>query len=191
LFREWLQYEYKGVLMLVYVPANCTSVMQVADVAVNRPFKAKYTSVFNRCQIQRFLELPPDDKGSSLSNNVAAYATPCMNAMLSAWQHCSSAVNLHKSLENIGYTKVWKDAEFSMQARRRAAALGEHEEELVAELSGADSTRNAGLQPTPDPVGGSDDVGQWDVEEDEELEVLTRLLAEGLPNDQQAFFGRE
>jgi hypothetical protein len=74
--RAWLHSEYKGILMLVYVPANCTSVMQVADVSLNRPFKAKYTSEFNRCQIQGFLESPSDDTGASLSQNVAAYAAP-------------------------------------------------------------------------------------------------------------------
>jgi hypothetical protein len=38
------------------------------------------------------------------------------------------------------------------------------------------------------PIGGSEDEAQWDIEEDEELTTLTRLLAEGIPHDQQDFF---
>jgi hypothetical protein len=164
--------------------------MQVADVSLNRPFKAKYTSEFNRCQIQGFLESPPDDTGASLSQSVAAYAAPCMSAMLSAWQHCYSTVDLKKTLEKIGYTKAWRDPDFSIHARRRAEALGQHEEELVAELAGAlpsSARANASLV----SVEGSEDEARWDIEEDEELATLTRLLAEGIPHDQQDFFSRE
>jgi hypothetical protein len=43
-FIDWTQHhpKYKQ-LLLIYVPANCTSVMQVGDVAYNRPFKAIFT----------------------------------------------------------------------------------------------------------------------------------------------------
>jgi hypothetical protein len=41
------------------------------------------------------------------------------------------------------------------------------------------------------PAEGCDDVAQWDIEQDEELASLTRILAEGISNDQQDFFSNE
>jgi hypothetical protein len=40
-------------------------------------------------------------------------------------------------------------------------------------------------------VEGSEDEAQWDIEENEDLATMTRLLAEGIPHDQQRFFSRE
>jgi hypothetical protein len=45
-FRLWLGNEQPRV-KLVFVPANCTSKLQVADVALQRPFKYGLTSRFN------------------------------------------------------------------------------------------------------------------------------------------------
>jgi hypothetical protein len=45
-FREWLQKEHPRI-HLVYVPANCTSKLQLADVALQRPFKSCISQCFN------------------------------------------------------------------------------------------------------------------------------------------------
>lgn len=45
-FRGWLQQEHPRV-HLVFVPANCTSKLQLADVALQRPFKSSITQSFN------------------------------------------------------------------------------------------------------------------------------------------------
>ena len=45
-FRSWLQREHPRI-HLVYVPANCTSKLQLADVALQRPFKSCITQNFN------------------------------------------------------------------------------------------------------------------------------------------------
>lgn len=94
---------------------------------------------------------------------------------------------MEATLERIGYNRVWTDPEFSMLARRRAEELGTHELSMVSELSGADSSAVA--QPSPAPTGGSDPEDLWGDEEDEEVNVLTRLLTEGLPAEQDEFFG--
>jgi hypothetical protein len=44
-FRVWLQREYPHI-HLVYVPSNCTSKLQLADVALQRPFKSSITQSF-------------------------------------------------------------------------------------------------------------------------------------------------
>lgn len=45
-FRGWLQKEHPRI-HLVFVPANCTSKLQLADVALQRPFKSSITQSFN------------------------------------------------------------------------------------------------------------------------------------------------
>jgi hypothetical protein len=45
-FRGWLQREHPHI-HLVYVPANCTSKLQLADVALQRPFKNAIKQSFN------------------------------------------------------------------------------------------------------------------------------------------------
>ena len=42
-FISWINEEFP-IFLLCYVPANCTSVVQIADVALNRPLKAQYTN---------------------------------------------------------------------------------------------------------------------------------------------------
>ncbi len=45
-FRDWMKREHPRI-HLVYVPANCTSRLQLADVALQRPFKNCITQSFN------------------------------------------------------------------------------------------------------------------------------------------------
>jgi len=45
-FRDWMKKEHPRI-HLVYVPANCTSKLQLADVALQRPFKSCITRSFN------------------------------------------------------------------------------------------------------------------------------------------------
>jgi len=45
-FRSWIKQKYPF-LQLIFVPANCTSVLQVADVALNRPFKQRIRTQYN------------------------------------------------------------------------------------------------------------------------------------------------
>ena len=53
-FISWIKKEFP-MFLLCYVPANCTSVMQIADVALNRPLKAQ-------CTNQHMLRLMSDFK---------------------------------------------------------------------------------------------------------------------------------
>jgi hypothetical protein len=46
-FRGWLTKEHPRI-HLVFVPANCTSKLQLADVALQRPFKSSITQSFNQ-----------------------------------------------------------------------------------------------------------------------------------------------
>lgn len=54
-FRTWIAAEHPRI-HLVYVPANCTSKLQLADVALQRPFKNGVTQLFNHWAAQRVAE---------------------------------------------------------------------------------------------------------------------------------------
>jgi DDE superfamily endonuclease len=67
-FREWLKNEHSNWLCVVFVPANCTSKLQPADVILQRPMKAAFRSNFNMWLCRRLQEqfeagtLPSDIK---------------------------------------------------------------------------------------------------------------------------------
>ena len=54
-FRGWLQKEHPRI-HLVFVPANCTSKLQLADVALQRPFKSCITQSFNQWAAESIAE---------------------------------------------------------------------------------------------------------------------------------------
>lgn len=60
-FRLFLRMKHPRI-HLVFVPANCTSRLQVADVALQRPFKQGITSRFNQWAASLIAEQIADDK---------------------------------------------------------------------------------------------------------------------------------
>ena len=46
-FREWMKNNYPQIHVL-YIPANCTSIYQPADVIIQRPFKHVFRQEFNK-----------------------------------------------------------------------------------------------------------------------------------------------
>ena len=51
-FREWCKMVHGQWLCVVYVPANCTSKLQPADVILQRPLKAAFRTEFNSWMIE-------------------------------------------------------------------------------------------------------------------------------------------
>ena len=90
-FRNWMSSNHAKI-HLVYIPANCTSMLQVADVALNRPFKSSIRKSFNEWA------------ASIIVAQIAAGEQPSLKAHLSikelrprildwslrAWQHLCS-----------------------------------------------------------------------------------------------------
>lgn len=91
-FRDWMDAQHKRI-HLVFVPANCTGMLQIADVALNRPFKASIRNSFN------------DWAAAIVAARIAAGEMPSLKShfgikelrplmlqwSLTAWQHLSSA----------------------------------------------------------------------------------------------------
>jgi len=67
-FRLFLRMQHPRI-HLVFVPANCTSKLQVADVALQRPFKHGITSRFNEWAAQQIKQQIQEEKIVSLSES--------------------------------------------------------------------------------------------------------------------------
>jgi hypothetical protein len=68
-FREWVSRTHKKI-HLVFVPANCTSMLQVADVALNRPFKAAIKTQFEEWAASVVMQQIKDGKDPSLKEHL-------------------------------------------------------------------------------------------------------------------------
>lgn len=65
-FRSWISKEHPRI-HLVFVPANCTSKLQVADVALQRPFKHGITQRFNEWAARTVAEQIREEKTAGLA----------------------------------------------------------------------------------------------------------------------------
>lgn len=68
-FRGWIQREHPRI-HLVYVPANCTSKLQLADVALQRPFKSCITASFDEWAAATIAEQINNDEVSGISSHL-------------------------------------------------------------------------------------------------------------------------
>lgn len=107
-----------------------------------------------------------------------------MASMLVAWMHIRTSVNMSSALEKMGYNKCFADWQFCLYAKNRSSALGSHEEEMVTDSTGTHQSECDAA-----PAGGNDPCEQWHDEENDELRILTSLLADGSPPDQDTYFG--
>ena len=117
-FRTWVK--KFPFLILIYVPANFSSKMQVADVALNRPLKADYAH-----RHMRFLATACREKMAAgveaVQVRFEADVSKCAGATLSwlvAAYNGLSKVNMTKTLQIIGYTRCWDKK--NKQLRQRA-----------------------------------------------------------------------
>lgn len=128
-FREWIKRKYPQ-LLLVYVPANCTSKVQIADLVLNRPLKSDYTRrhmlfCMKECRLQMAKGLTASQVKFDVV--VSKCAGAAMSWLLAAYQSLSN-VNMQKGLASVGYNRCWDDADFRMEALMRMDELFDHEE---------------------------------------------------------------
>lgn len=118
-FREWLHDNYPQIL-LVYVPASCTSVMQFADVVLNRPLKAAFTRKHTDFLIgyyrrQMIDGIMPSDV--AFSDVVSKSAGRALSWLMTAYADLEK-LNMQKGFERIGYTKCFSDLNFRFKAAK-------------------------------------------------------------------------
>lgn len=80
-FREWLQREHPRI-HLVYVPANCTSKLQLADVALQRPFKSYITQSFNEWAAARIAK---QIRGGEVTGIAAQLGMAALKPLVLQW----------------------------------------------------------------------------------------------------------
>ena len=94
-FRGWLEREHPRI-HLVYVPANCTSKLQLADVALQRPFKSYITQSFNNWAAAAIAKQIHEEKVTGISSelgmaNLKVFNLSFWSGALKAGGDCRSA----------------------------------------------------------------------------------------------------
>lgn len=110
-FRQWLHTRFNGMILLVYVPVNCTSVLQFADVVLNRPLKNAFTKKHkgflteeHRCKIASGTQ-PSDVAFSQVVSKAAGNALQWLISAYSGLQD----LDLAAGLEKLRYPKCFCD----------------------------------------------------------------------------------
>jgi hypothetical protein len=94
-FRGWMRANHPQIHVL-YIPANCTRIYQLADVILQRPFKHAFRQQFNKYtmdliskQLDSGEEVKVDFKMSTLKSKLCSW-------LFSAWLHVSSKQDMVK-----------------------------------------------------------------------------------------------
>ena len=122
-FRNWVK-EFPF-LILIYVPTNCSSKMQVADVALNRPLKADHTHRhmrFSATACREQLAAGVEAAQVRFEADVSKCAGAALSWLVAAYNGLSK-VNMTKTLQNIGYTKCWDDKQLRQRAMQNMGNL--------------------------------------------------------------------
>ena len=123
-FRQW-QKECYPMLLLVYVPAKCTSKMQIADVAYNRTLKAVFTAQHQQFMMQEYRRQMAEGRTAAqvkFSDAVSKCARRALVWLMKAYQKLEE-VHVQSHLEQIGYMCCWEDADFLGRALENSAVL--------------------------------------------------------------------
>jgi hypothetical protein len=136
-FRTWLKNRYIQ-FCLVYVPPNCTSKVQFADVVLNKPFKNYYArahTMFLMHQVKEHLESNEGLSGFNFSLLATAVAAPALKWLVQGYDKLGKLDHTAR-LRKIGYTKCWDDEAFVQRAMERAAdfrVLVDEQADMVAD----------------------------------------------------------
>lgn len=157
-FRLFLRMQHPRI-HLVFVPANCTSKLQVADVALQRPFKHGIASRFNEWAAQQIKQQIQEDKlvGLNDSFKMAAIKPLVLQWCVDSW----SALRERKQLILDGWQKCCTSLFNAMDPARRM--------EAVAAVARRELEQS--LVPEEDEEFKDESEAEEDEEEEEELDV--------------------
>ena len=120
-FRSWLKTEHPRI-HLVYVPANCTSKLQLADVALQRPFKSCITQSFNQWAATAIAEQIRAGEISGLSSQLGM---PVLKPFVLQWCIDSwNGLRERKQLILEGWSRSCLDFFDITKEQRRQDAVG-------------------------------------------------------------------
>jgi hypothetical protein len=124
-FIGWLRSVYPS-MHPVFVPANCTSKVQIADVLLNRPFKALYKKLYNRRLTEQAMAGRSDEADAlslRFSTAVRETAKPSISWLLESFESLKK-LDFEPTLQSIGYSKCFS-SEFQFDAMARAREVDE------------------------------------------------------------------
>ena len=181
-FRSWMAKNHP-LMHLVFVPANCTSHLQVADVALQKPFKSKIRNRFSEwaATIIREQALNGEITGLRASLGIKELRPLVLEWVLHAWNHLASPAGKEMILKGWfqcvhGHLNV-----LDLDSRKKAV-----ESASKGEIKAYD------FVPTADePEHHGEDIWHGDSDaEDEELD-LTKPKAEGERKSKRAKLHRQ
>jgi hypothetical protein len=114
-FRAWMK-RTSPLIHLLFVPANCTSIFQPADVILQRPFKHAFRQEFNKYtmeviknQLESSSDVKVDTKMSTLKPLICQW-------LFTAWHHLTTKLDMvEKGWKHTGLLKAF-EPEFQKQA---------------------------------------------------------------------------
>jgi hypothetical protein len=114
-FRAWMK-RTSPLIHLLFVPANCTSIFQPADVILQRPFKYAFRQEFNKYtmeviknQLESSSDVKVDTKMSTLKPLICQW-------LFTAWHHITTKLDMvEKGWKHTGLLKAF-EPEFKKQA---------------------------------------------------------------------------
>jgi hypothetical protein len=119
-FRDWLKSTYPK-YHFIYIPANCTSALQPADVIINKPFKHHFAGLYaewgsQQVAIQRNAGIKPES--IKFSTDLKTIRPLAVKWCHSAWR----GLNDHKKIirecwDGLGFFKVL-DPNFQLEAMK-------------------------------------------------------------------------
>jgi hypothetical protein len=114
-FRAWMK-KTSPLIHLLFVPANCTSIFQPADVILQRPFKHAFRQEFNKYtmeviknQLENSSDVKVDTKMSTLKPSICQW-------LFIAWRHLTTKLEMvERGWKHTGLPKAF-EPEFQKQA---------------------------------------------------------------------------
>ena len=135
-FLGWLEANYKQI-KLAYVPANCTSVLQFADVVLNRPLKAAFTKQhmgFLIADYRRQIARGTNPSDVAFSDVVSKAAGRSLKWLLSAYSGLQS-LDMKGGLDKLRYPRCFVDNKYRFEAVSAWDRLFESKEPSASEIS--------------------------------------------------------
>ena len=110
-FVAWIKETHPNIL-LIFVPANCTSIYQPADVILQRPFKHGFRKEFNiytRAMIDKQLEVK-DAKDVKLDFHTSTLKPLLCSWLFKAWQHVNKPEMIKLGWAQCGLDQVFNSS---------------------------------------------------------------------------------
>ena len=173
-FTEWLKENYPN-YHYVFIPANCTSVLQPADVLLNRPFKCELTNQYTNWSTQNLMSqfsATDDISNIRLPNDLTTLKPLIVKWSIESWLKLKQ----YKEMIRHGWKKLLGkilDPEFQIDCLQRIGRQQLSVEEPVAVPDDAALSASDKMEEEED----DDNRTEEENPDEEEIDTLTALMS--------------